>query len=135
MAKLFVRSGDEGDDEMEPRRALPVPSFEVDEPLEDGRLPATAEEYMRMVSAEARRIPDVVRVHPIPPRHPTTATAWDGNLLRPSAKQRKCAHFAVVITKSKLLCPQTNPFVALLISLGFPRCTRLRIRRHCDQHL
>ena len=61
MAKLFVRSGDEGDDEMEPRRALPVPSLEVDEYLDEGSLPATAEEYMRMVSAEARRIPDVVR--------------------------------------------------------------------------
>lgn len=68
MARVFVRGEDEGDDEMEPRRALPVPSADDEgwgaegEELLAGGIPATAEEYMKMVSAEARRIPDVVGV-------------------------------------------------------------------------
>lgn len=57
------RDQDEDEDEQEPQQALPVPDGDDDwgqEELVEGNLPATAEEYMRMVRMEAKKVPDIV---------------------------------------------------------------------------
>ena len=62
---IVHRRGDEDDaDEMEPRPALPVgddhDSSDTEAEGSSQNLPATAEEYLRMVRRQARTIPDVV---------------------------------------------------------------------------
>ena len=62
MSRVVIQREDVEEDEMEPKQALPFPDDESSgsDVADTQQLPATADEYLRQVRRQAKKIPDII---------------------------------------------------------------------------